>query len=456
MQVRDADGIDGASRSVTLSFADRFDGVLETGRRTAAALTRKDIMAAILDAGQKLLRAENCQVLDVETDESGNRTCSVVCGDPDDIFRLETIESAIKAERSLAVVEEISEATSESVVLPGTRSALCAPIFVRGKVEACLYATHRHIVRFFDQDEERLGDFVAAIAGAALENAQSFQKLESLRDELFANQMTLEMRVTERTSELADRTRELEAQRSELDAKSQELERSNQELAQFAYVASHDLKAPLRTVGSYCHLISSQFGQSLDPKANDFLDRAMNGVNRMTLLIDDLLEYSRVNTHQRPFEPSDCGRLVERILDGLKASIVEYEAEVTYDDDLPTVMADGMQIERVFQNLIGNAVKFRAPDRPICVHVSAERAGDFWKFTIRDNGIGIAPDHFERIFQIFQRLHGAKSYEGTGIGLAIVKKTIENHGGDIRVESTQGEGSAFHFTLPACPDSLMN
>lgn len=441
-------------QGVTLSFADRFDGVLETGRRTAAALTRKDIMAAVLDAGLKLLRAENCQVLNVNTDTSnGHQTFSVACGDPDDVFRLETVQEAVDTGRSLAIIEEMSESTSESVVLPGTRSVLCAPIFVRGEVEACLYATHRHIIGFFGQDEARLGDFVAAIAGAALENAQSFQKLEALHDELFANQMTLEMRVNERTSELNQRTSELEEQRSELNAKSQELERSNEELAQFAYVASHDLKAPLRTVGSYCQLIKSQFGETLEPKAVDFLDRAVSGVERMTVLIDDLLEYSRVNTHQRPFEASDCGRLVERVLAGLKASIAEYEAEVTYDDDLPTVMADVMQIERVFQNLIGNAIKFRAPDRPIRVHVSARQTGDFWSLTIRDNGIGIAPDHFDRIFQIFQRLHGTKSYEGTGIGLAIVKKTIENHGGEIRVESVQGEGSAFHFTLPACVDS---
>lgn len=430
---------------VTLSLADRFDTLLETGRTIASSLTRKSIMSAVQETGMRLLRAEHCLILEVSSD-GDNTTFAVTTGESEDLFRESTARQAIAARRALAMNEEMSEGASESVVLPGTRSVLCAPIFVGGEVEACLYATHRQVVSFFGQDEAQLADFIAAIAGAALENAESFKKLEELRDELFANKMTLEMRVNERTAELQERRIELEAQRKEL-------ERSNEELAQFAYVASHDLKAPLRTVGSYCHLVKSQYGESLEPKAVDFIDRAMNGVERMTLLIDDLLEYSRVNTHQRPFEPSKCSRLVERVLSGLKASIVEYEATVTFDDDLPTVMADVIQLERVFQNLISNAIKFRAPDRPICVHVGATRKGDFWEFSIRDTGIGIDPDHFERIFQIFQRLHGTKKYEGTGIGLAVVKKTIENHGGEIRVESTVGEGSTFYLTLPVCEDS---
>lgn len=441
----DSDGHVESDQIVTLSLADRFDTVLDTGRAIASSLTRNEIMTAVQDAGMRLLRAEHCLIIEVDRSQ-GEPLFSVISGESEDVFRQDTARQAIAARRALAVVEEMTEGTSESVVLPGTRSTLCAPIFVRDEVEACLYATHRHVVGFFAEDEEKLADFIAAIAGAALENAQSFKKLEELRDELFANKMTLEMRVNERTSEL-------ESQRSELDAQRVELQRSNEELAQFAYVTSHDLQEPLRTVGSYCQLLKSQYADQLDEKAVDFVDRAVGGVDRMTHLIRDLLEYSRVNTSQRPFEPADCGRMVERVLSGLKASIAQHEAEVTCDDDLPTVMVDVMQIERVLQNLIGNAIKFRAPDRPIRVHVGAERDGDYWTISIRDNGIGIEPDHFDRIFQIFQRLHGRKAYEGTGIGLAIVKKTIENHGGQIRVESEPGEGSTFYLTIPVMPDA---
>jgi PAS domain S-box-containing protein len=226
-----------------------------------------------------------------------------------------------------------------------------------------------------------------------------------------------------------------------------ELERSNAELQQFAYVASHDLQEPLRMVASYTQLLARRYGDKLDDDAREFIDFAVDGARRMQALINDLLAYSRVGTRAVEFAPTDCNAVVDQVIADLGAAIEDQRAVVTRGD-LPTVQADTMQLSQLFQNLIGNAIKFHG-ERPPRVDVAAERQGQDWLFAVRDNGIGIDPEYADRIFIIFQRLHSRAEYPGTGIGLAICKKIVERHGGRIWLESKVGEGTTFYFTLPA-------
>jgi PAS domain S-box-containing protein len=252
--------------------------------------------------------------------------------------------------------------------------------------------------------------------------------------------------VTERKraeAEMAEATRKIEEA-------AKELERSNKELEQFAYVASHDLQEPLRMVASYCQMLAKRYKGKLDGDADDFINFAVDGAKRMQNLINDLLAYSRAGQKRREFAPTNCNSVVETTCQGLKAAIDEAGATVDVAL-LPTVMGDPVQLGQVFQNLIGNAIKFRGERAPV-VRVGAERQDGHWLFSIADNGIGMAPEHLERIFLIFQRLHNQSEYPGTGIGLAVVKKIIERHGGRIWVESEPGSGSTFYFTLPIAGD----
>ncbi|MDD1673499.1 MAG: ATP-binding protein [Methanomicrobiales archaeon] len=225
------------------------------------------------------------------------------------------------------------------------------------------------------------------------------------------------------------------------------LKRSNEDLERFAYIASHDLQEPLRNVVSFSQLLSRRYAGKLDPDADEFISYIVEGGKRMQSLISDLLDYSRVNTRAKPFEPTNCEDVVEKVMQNLFFVIQESNATIE-TTPLPVLNADPTQLEMVFQNLISNAIKFRR-DEPPFIHISAERSGDIWTFAVRDNGIGIDPAFQERIFEIFQRLHTRDKYPGTGVGLAIVKKIIERHGGRIWVESEEGKGSTFYFTLPA-------
>ncbi|PYJ02479.1 MAG: hypothetical protein DME25_15885 [Verrucomicrobia bacterium] len=237
-----------------------------------------------------------------------------------------------------------------------------------------------------------------------------------------------------------------------------ELARSNKELEQFAYVASHDLQEPLRMITSYTQLIAKRYKEKLDDDAQEFMHFAVDGARRMQKLIQGLLEYSRVGTRGKPFEPTDCEQMLSDALANLKVALEESGATVTRDP-LPKLMADSIQLTQLFQNLIANALKFRT-EKPPHIHLGVERrlrvnAASLnvppyeWIFQVRDNGIGIERRYFERVFIIFQRLHTPDRYPGTGIGLAICKKIVERHGGRIWVESEPGCGTTFSFALPA-------
>jgi PAS domain S-box-containing protein len=233
----------------------------------------------------------------------------------------------------------------------------------------------------------------------------------------------------------------------ELENRAERLERINAELQDFAYIASHDLSEPLRMITSYLQLLQRRYEGQLDETADEFIHYAVDGAERMKLLIDDLLQYSRVGSAEVQRVPVDADAVLDGVLRSLEGAIIERGAHVTHGP-LGIVRGDATQIGQLLQNLVANAIKFARPDVPAEVRV--ERVGDprEWHVVVRDNGIGIEERHAERIFKMFGRLHGREEYEGTGIGLAICRRITDRHSGSIWVESTPGEGSSFHVSIP--------
>ena len=260
---------------------------------------------------------------------------------------------------------------------------------------------------------------------AAIRNISARKKSEEDNAEL-------ERRVADRTKELA--------------VSNQVLERSNMELQQFAYVASHDLQSPLRSISGFVQLLKMEYASQFDEQAIDWIRRTIQATEQMQSLISGVLAYSRVDSRSRPFMPTPFLDVFNDVLAQLDSSIHDAGGQVTCGE-LPVVMGDRSQFVQLMQNLIGNGLKYHGGQSPQ-VHVSAERHGKEWTFSVRDNGIGIEPKYYERIFEIFKRLHGQNEYPGTGIGLAVCRRVVNRHGGRIWVESGTGHGSVFHFTLP--------
>ncbi len=248
--------------------------------------------------------------------------------------------------------------------------------------------------------------------------------------------------------EIADR-KQIE---EELTLKTAQLARSNDELEQFAYVASHDLQEPLRMVSTYVQLFEKRFKGQVDEKADKYITYAVEGAKRMQALIGGLLAYSRLGDGEHVSSPVEINSIVDAALTNLQASLMETGALVTRDA-LPVLAGEPGQLTQVFQNLIGNANKFRRPNATPQIHISADLQGADWILSVKDNGIGIEPEFFDRIFVIFQRLHTRGEFSGTGIGLSICKKVVERHGGRIWIESEPGQGTSFRFTLPATAEA---
>jgi signal transduction histidine kinase len=263
--------------------------------------------------------------------------------------------------------------------------------------------------------------------------SQKAQEIERLNVQLKATNALLALGVQERTSAL--------------EARGMDLMRSNEELAQFAMVASHDLQEPLRTLSTYLQMIQENNQARFSGEDSEFFQVVLDAAKRMRALINDLLAFSQVGQLERQLVPVDCGLLVEDVVGSLQ-KMAEERASIVKTGPLPTILGEPRLLARVFQNLIENGLKFQGEAKgPILV--SAERSGPEWVFAVKDHGIGIAPEHFEKIFKLFQRLHSRDAYPGTGMGLAITKKIVERHGGRIWLESPPGQGTTFFFSLPA-------
>ncbi len=306
-----------------------------------------------------------------------------------------------------------------------------------------------NILDDFGAEKDRFGGTQKAILNILDDFGEEKTRLEetqkamlNLLEDFDEEKSKVEAVNTELRREIDER---LEAER-ELREKTEALARSNADLEQFAYVASHDLQEPLRMVSSYVQLFEKRYAGQVDAQADKYIRYAVEGAKRMQSLIGGLLEYSRVGRLDEPFGTVDTNAALDQALSNLRSAIEESRASVTRGP-LPTVTGNAGRLAQVFQNLIGNAIKFRHPDQAT-VHVSAVPQGRDWQFAIRDNGIGIDPQYLDRIFIIFQRLHTRAEYPGTGIGLSICKKVIERHGGRIWVESRVGAGATFYFTLP--------
>ncbi|WP_222914617.1 ATP-binding protein [Natrinema sp. SYSU A 869] len=246
------------------------------------------------------------------------------------------------------------------------------------------------------------------------------------------------------------RAHQLERQNCLLEQTQRQLEESNQRLEQFAHTVSHDLQEPLRMVTSYLELIERRYGDELDEEGEEFLDYAIGGSERMKEMIEGLLEYSRVDTQGEPFKPVDLDEVLVNVRKDLKLQIEETHTTIE-TDELPHVEGDESQLRQLFQNLLANAIEYTG-DEPPRINVSAERDAEEWIISVRDNGIGIDPEDQDRVFEVFQRLHSQEEHSGTGIGLALCKRIVERHDGEIRIDSTPGEGTTFTFSLPAVPN----
>ncbi|MCC5606361.1 GAF domain-containing protein [Nostoc sp. CHAB 5834] len=392
-----------------------------------------EILQTTVTEVQKLLQADRVLIFQLESDGSGTVVQEAVLpGWPvilgrnifDPCFKEEYIERYRQGR--VSAMEDIEAAHIQPCHRKflqqfAVRANLVVPIIVRESIWGLLLAHQCAAPRRWNNFETELLKQLANQIGIALSQAQLLEKQSQ---------------------------------------QSQELARSNAELEQFAYVASHDLQEPLRMVTSYLQLLERRYKNQLDTNADQFINYAVDGARRMQTLINDLLNYSRVSTRGQPFISANCSVVLEQAIANLQIAIEDSKAIVTHDP-LPKVMADVTQLIQVFQNLIGNAIKFCRHQQPQ-IHIGVAKPDanpdgeslnvipsvDEWLFWVRDNGIGLESQYTERIFIIFQRLHGRDKYPGTGIGLAICKKIIERHGGRIWVESKLGEGSTFYFTIP--------
>lgn len=297
----------------------------------------------------------------------------------------------------------------------------------------------------------RTGDVVWKVGGQLHEAVLLRPDGSEVAVEYVVNDILEGDEVTGRVMAVRDVSERAEAAAA-LARKTQELERSNAELQRFAYIASHDLQEPLRTVISFTQILKKRYSAQLGAEGSELIDFAVDGARRMSMLIRDLLEFSRVQTQAGERRPVDTDVLMAQVATAL-SGLIEQTGAMIFQNPLPVVLADETQIHRLFQNLIGNGIKFRGARRPE-IRVSARCDGSFWVFSVSDNGIGIEPQYFDRIFVIFQRLHTREEYDGTGIGLAICKRIVEAHGGRMWVESQVGKGSTFFFSLPAVPEPV--
>ncbi len=385
----------------------------EIGRIIGSSLDIDDVYAGFGEQLRSLIRFDRLAISLVNLDDN-TFTNAYVIGDeiqgrnPGEVSSLEgtVTEEVVKSRSAMVVQGDPVEMERRYPNLIRYPSVVLAPLIYRGELFGVLNARSLQSNAYEDKDAEMLSRVASQITPAI---ANSLLYTDIVRAQ-------------------------------------EDLARSNSDLDQFAYAAAHDLQEPLRTITAYVGLVKERYGDSLDDTAHEFMDFAIDGAERMQNLITDLLEYSRVGTQGRELEPVNCSRIMDSVLGGLTEAIKSQKAKVECSP-LPIVNGDEAQLARLFQNLIGNALKFTGESDPR-VQIWAELQGNDWVFSVKDNGIGIAPDYQERIFGMFARLHSRTAYSGTGIGLALCSKIAQRHGGRIWVESEVGSGSTFRFNIP--------
>jgi len=381
--------------SPTLSLVDRFDRILHLGRRIITCQTQEEVILAFKDAFRILLRVEDIRLL-----RPDDLTATPTSSEDERLIR-----AAIYLGRPLGSSSTSLTHSADRYSL--SRSAICAPIFIQGRARLCLLASHSQVQQLFGEEEEGLADYLATLAGAALENVETLETL------------------TSQAKMLGD---------------------SNAQLERFAFVASHDLQEPLRALRLSSEFLSENCSSEVSPRAKEYVDYIINGARRMQTLVEDLLIHSRINSIEAHTENVDTQQIFERVRENLQASLEAGQIELK-SSGLPIVQGVRPLLAQLLQNLISNAAKFRRGDHPT-IEVEAKHLENAWVFSVRDNGIGFEPQYASSIFVLFKRLHSTDKYPGNGIGLATCKQIVDRHHGKIWAESIPGVGSTFYFSLP--------
>jgi signal transduction histidine kinase/PAS domain-containing protein len=385
----------------------------EIGRIVSSSLDINDVYAGFGEQLRSLIQFDRLSISLVNMDEN-TFTNAYTIGDkipgrnPGEVIFLEgtVTNEAVRSRTSMVVQGDPAEMERRYPNLIRYPSVVLAPLIYRGELFGVLNARSLKMNVYEEKDAEMLSRVAAQIT-PAIANSLLYADIVRAQDDLA---------------------------------------RSNSELEQFAYAASHDLQEPLRTITAYLGLVKERYAAELDETAVEFMDFAIDGAERMQQLISDLLEYSKVGTEGRDLEPVNCSRIMDGVLNSLNEAIKSQKASVECSP-LPIINGDEAQLARLFQNLVGNALKFTGEAVPR-IQIWAELQGGDWVFSVKDNGIGIAPDYQERIFGMFARLHSRTKYSGTGIGLALCSKIAQRHGGRIWVESEVGHGATFRFNIP--------